>query len=90
MSARLPLRFATYPGDARDAIGQIVGPNMLRERLTVVTADFDAETKTTRLGFAFTTTPDVEAQRDRQLAQLKHLLAAAELHRAFFRQAVAS
>jgi len=46
-------RFATYPGDVTHIIGEVKGPNLLGERLTAVTAEYDAETNKTRVGFTF-------------------------------------
>lgn len=60
-TTRKPQQFANYKGDRRESIGQIMGPNQMGERLTVVTADYDAKADRTRLGFAYTTTHDVEA-----------------------------
>lgn len=46
-------RFATYPGDVTHIIGEIKGPNLLGEPLTAVSAEYDAETDKTRVGFTF-------------------------------------
>jgi hypothetical protein len=51
--ARAASAWANYPGDTRYALGQVVGPNTLRETLTVVAAEYDDEANTTRLGFAY-------------------------------------
>jgi hypothetical protein len=48
-----PTRFATYPGDVTHIIGEVKGPNLLGERLTAITAEYDAETNKTRVGFTF-------------------------------------
>lgn len=48
-----PVRWLTFTGDAREAIGQTVGPTTLGERLTAVTADYDPEAETTRVGYAY-------------------------------------
>jgi hypothetical protein len=45
-------RFATYPGNTTDTVGQIVGPNTLGERFTIVSAMYDPQTDKTRCGFA--------------------------------------
>lgn len=82
-AARKPLRFATYPGDATEAVGNVVGPNALGEPMTIVSAEHDPETGTTRVGFAFATTPDLETLGARSRAQGLHA-AARELHPAFF------
>jgi len=50
-----PTRFATYPGDVTHIVGEVKGPNLLGERLTAVTADYDATTDKTRVGFTFQT-----------------------------------
>ena len=55
---RKPIRFANYPGDVRHIVGEIKGPNLLREHLTAVDAQYDAVADMTRVGFAFTTTHD--------------------------------
>lgn len=62
MTARKPVRFANYPGDARSILGEVKGPNTIGEFLTAVAADYDPATDTTRVGFAYTTTDDIEAQ----------------------------
>ncbi|MFE4229165.1 hypothetical protein ACFRJ8_14900 [Arthrobacter sp. NPDC056886] len=56
-------RFATYPGDTTHIIGEIKGPNTWGERLTAVTADYDPAADQTRVGFAYTTTNDIEASK---------------------------
>lgn len=49
-----PVRFATYPGDqTAQIVGEVKGPNTLGEALRAVTADYDAETNTTRVGFSY-------------------------------------
>jgi hypothetical protein len=48
-------RFATYPGDVTHIVGEVKGPNLLGEWLTAVTADYDAATDKTRVGFTFQT-----------------------------------
>ena len=53
--AILALRFATYPGDVTRMVGEVVGPNTLGERLTAVTAEYDAKANTTRVGFTYRT-----------------------------------
>lgn len=50
-------RFINYPGDARDVIGQIVGPNTMDEHWIAVSADYDGER--TRVGFAIATPADL-------------------------------
>jgi len=58
--ARKPLRFATYPGNALHIVGEIKGPNTLGEYLTAVSANYQESAGTTRVGFAYTTTHDVQ------------------------------
>lgn len=54
MTAPLPQRWATYPGNCTEVVGrQLMGPNTLGERLTPVIAVYDPETDTTRMGFAY-------------------------------------
>lgn len=48
-----PVRWLNFPGDAREAIGQTVGPTTLRERLTAVTADYNPDTNVTRVGYVY-------------------------------------
>lgn len=60
-AARVPCRFATYRGDVRHIVGEIKGPNTIGEHLTAVSADYDETTDRTRVGFAYTTTHDVQA-----------------------------
>ncbi|MEE6273501.1 hypothetical protein V2J56_09100 [Georgenia sp. MJ206] len=50
---------ATYPHDHRHALGEVMGPNALREHLTVVEATYDPDADATRLGFTYATTDDV-------------------------------
>ena len=42
-----------YKGDRRGAVGQVMGPNLLSEYLTVVAADYDEAVGKTRLGLAY-------------------------------------
>jgi len=51
----LPTRFATYPGDVTHIVGEVHGPNLLGERLTAITADYDPDTNKTRVGFTYQT-----------------------------------
>ncbi len=53
MSLPTPVRWATYPGDVTHMIGEVKGPNLLGESLTAVSADYDAETNKTRVGFTY-------------------------------------
>lgn len=48
-----PVRWLHFHCDAREAIGQTVGPTTLGERLTAVTADYDPATNVTRVGYAY-------------------------------------
>ncbi len=58
---RAASRHANYPGDARHIVGEVKGPNTFGEFLTAVDAEYDPATDRTRVGFAYTTTHDVEA-----------------------------
>lgn len=60
--SRHPFRFANYPGDVTHIVGEVKGPNLFGEYLTAVTADYDQDSNTTRVGFAYTTTADMEDQ----------------------------
>ncbi len=60
---RAPSRFANYPGNVEHIVGEIKGPNTFNEYLTAVTAVYDPATDTTRVGFAYTTTHDMEAAK---------------------------
>jgi hypothetical protein len=51
--APTPVRFANYSGDVTHVVGEVMGPNLLGEMLTAVTADYDPETHTTRVGFVY-------------------------------------
>ena len=48
-------QYATYPADVRHMAErrEVVGPNLLGEVLTAVTADYDEATGKTRVGFAY-------------------------------------
>jgi hypothetical protein len=50
-----PVRFANYPGDVTHIIGEVKGPNTLGETLRAVTAGYNAEADTTRVGFSYLT-----------------------------------
>jgi hypothetical protein len=50
---RPPVRFATYNGDARPSVGELMGPTTMFEMVQVVDAVYDEKTNTTRLGFAY-------------------------------------
>lgn len=56
-TTRKPIRFLNYPGDTRDVIGQVVGPNTMNEHWIAVSADYDGER--TRVGFAIATPADL-------------------------------
>lgn len=47
-----PVRFANYKGDVTHMVGEVKGPNLLREWFTAVTAEYDSATDRTRVGFA--------------------------------------
>lgn len=48
-----PIRWANYPHDHTEAVGRLMGPDRLGVPVTVVSAQHDAGTDTTRLGFAY-------------------------------------
>lgn len=53
MTTRPALRWATYAGDRRSMVGQVVGPTTLNDFATAVDAEYDATADRTRVGFAF-------------------------------------
>ena len=54
MTKPAAVRWLTYNGDVTEGIiGTIMGPNTLGEHLTVVEANYDVETNTTRVGFTY-------------------------------------
>ncbi|MCB2412380.1 hypothetical protein LGT39_05895 [Demequina sp. TTPB684] len=56
-----PARFANYDGDRRQMLGGIYGPNETCEIMCDVDVDYDFETNTSRVGFAFATLPMIRA-----------------------------
>ena len=56
MTTPAAVRWLTYPGDRRGSIGNVMGPNTIGELLQVVTEEFDAVTKATRLGLTYDVT----------------------------------
>lgn len=55
---RQPIGWATYPGDARNIVNERAkGPNYMGELMWAVTADYDAEANTTRVGFTLLPPP---------------------------------
>lgn len=52
-TTRKAVRWLTYKGDRRSSVGQQMGPTTMRDYVTAVEAEYDEETDTTRLGFAF-------------------------------------
>ncbi|MGN6245156.1 MAG: hypothetical protein ACTHQ3_16000 [Motilibacteraceae bacterium] len=44
---------ANYPGDITSAIGQIVGPNTIGERLMLVEVDYDEAADRSLAGFSY-------------------------------------
>ena len=55
------MKHLTYPGNVEStAIGQLVGPNTMREFLVAVDARYDPETDTTRVGFRYATETEVQ------------------------------
>lgn len=62
MSDRLPTGFATYSGDARGILNDgAKGPNYMGELMWPVTAEYDAETDKTRVGFSLQAPVEVSA-----------------------------
>lgn len=54
MTAPAATTWLNYKGDRTvDVVGQTMGPNLLGEYLTVVTADYNHTTDETRLGLAY-------------------------------------
>lgn len=50
---------ATYPGDIRSAVGQVVGPTLAGELLVVDDVEFDPVAGKSVARFRYATTPDV-------------------------------
>lgn len=44
---------ATYPGNVETILGEVKGPNLLREFLVAVDAEYDPVTDKTRVGFDY-------------------------------------
>lgn len=78
---RKPHRFANYRGKTTPPEGRIVGPNALGELLVAVTEDYDEQTDTTRIGYAYATPDDVRAAADGPLDQLDPVTAITILSR---------
>jgi len=55
MNSVIPQRFLTYGGDQRHIIGEVKGPNTMGEYVTAVSADYDPDTHSTRVGFRYST-----------------------------------
>jgi hypothetical protein len=56
------MRYLNYPGDiTADAVGQVVGPTEWGEYLTSVSAEYDSGIDMTRVGYRFTTLPEMQA-----------------------------
>lgn len=58
IAGRSPSRWANYPRNVSDALGQVVGPNTLGEFLTVVAVEYDPATDRSRVGFAYSQASD--------------------------------
>ena len=69
MSARKPAFWATYSGDVTDGLPIAAGPNCMGEWLYPVTANYDAETGKTRVGFSLIAPADINEQFLRQVDQ---------------------
>lgn len=52
MTLPAPSSHLNYPGDVRHIVGEVKGRNYLGEWFTAVDAHYDADTDTTRVGFA--------------------------------------
>lgn len=48
-----PSTWLNYAGDHRGSVGQVMGPNLLGEYLTVVFVAFDESAGSSRVGLAF-------------------------------------
>lgn len=57
---RKPARFLNYPGNVTHIVGEVKGPNTFGEHLTAVTAEYDAGSNSTRVGFAYATVNDLQ------------------------------
>jgi hypothetical protein len=64
VAARPAVHHASYAGDRTPMLGGIYGPNEFGELLTAVDVDYDQERDKSRVGFAFTTGPDIQAVID--------------------------
>lgn len=55
MNIPTPVRYANYRGDVASTftIGELKGPNLHNELLTVVSANYNLELDQTRIGFSF-------------------------------------
>ena len=67
-TARKASRHATYPGNVEHIVGEVKGPNTIGEHLAAVEATYDPEADKTRVGFAYATTHDIQAQAGAQRA----------------------
>lgn len=54
MTAPVATTWLNYSGDrTAEAVGKVMGPNLLGEYLTVVSAEFDEATNKTRMGLSY-------------------------------------
>ncbi len=58
---RQPIGFANYPGKCSVDFTRAMGPNYMGELMWPVTAEYDAETNTTRVGFSLIPPSEVNA-----------------------------
>lgn len=59
---RKPVQFANYKGDTRNILNEYAkGPNTIGELLYPVTAEYDAETDHTRVGFSYIVPAEVSS-----------------------------
>jgi hypothetical protein len=52
--------YANYKGDVSSIVGEVHGPNELREFVTAVEAKYDTENNSTRVGFDFARPTDMK------------------------------
>lgn len=57
------MRQLNYPGDCRDIVGQVVGPTLLGQWLTIISADYDAERDVTEATLRPATHAEFDAGR---------------------------
>jgi len=71
-TARKPIGFATYNGDVTSVTAEgAKGPNYVGELMFPVTAEYDAATDKTRVGFSLV--PDLAAEADRAADRVRQV-----------------